>query len=125
MKVNQFEDKFKNVLNFIKLQRKLKGINQIDISNKLNTSRSNYNQIELGNTKMTAFQLLEISSLLELSMLDIESIYSNTNKKTQRTIPETVQPDYIENLQKLCSQQQSIIDTQQKLITSLELKLKL
>lgn len=80
MKNNQFEDKFKNVINFIKQQRKVKHINQVTMSNLLNTNRKTYNQIELGNTTMSACQLLEISSILELDLSKIASIYNKTNK---------------------------------------------
>lgn len=135
MKNKTFDEKFKNVLNYIRLTRKSKLINQTEISKHLQSNRSSYNQIENGNAKMTAIQLLEIASFLDISLSEIASIYENKTKTLQRTTPfdqPNLQPDYIENLQKLCSsqqatieKQQAIIDTQQKLITSLELKLKL
>ncbi|MCG9875801.1 MAG: helix-turn-helix domain-containing protein [Leptospiraceae bacterium] len=48
--------------------RDRKGLTQLEISEKLAMSRSAYNQLEIGKTKITVERLYEISEILEVPM---------------------------------------------------------
>lgn len=73
------------VIERIKTERKSKGISHESIADSLNISVSAYNKIERQNTKLTLERLLQICSVLEISIstifdLKAENVYNQSFK---------------------------------------------
>lgn len=75
------------ILRRIKNKRKMLGLNQKEMAEKLNTTQGNYNKLERGVTEMSVSRLYSISKVLEMSLYDLldktnkEKILRESNEK--------------------------------------------
>ena len=118
---NDFESRFKKILNYLKQTRKRQKISQHEIANYLKINQTVYSKIEVGQQKMTAIQLLQIMSILSVDYSILESflLLPPKNDFLDATTPDMILQRENDMLQKHIADLQTLIEQQQKIISRL------
>lgn len=115
MKNKDFEDEFKNILDYLVKERKRQKVTQNEMAKALNILQQTYGKIESGVQKMTAPQFLAITRVLRIDLANLEGFSHHGGFFAPTTEIEILrhecemQKKHIADLQTLIEQQQKII----------------